>query len=119
MPATRGPRIDRGTHLPYPGHVPMPNPLADRLEMLLVVEWLEAGAPPDGGVGFRVAAAAAELGCADGRAGLLEIMGALGELEEAGRLRVEWPPHTGAPALVQIAEDLRRDAQRVFLPPSG
>jgi len=93
-------------------------PLADRLEMLLVAQWLEAGAPEDGNVTFQVMAAAEELGCADGRAGLLEIMSALGALEEARRVQVEWASAAGAPALVRLADALCRDARRAFEPPT-
>jgi hypothetical protein len=93
-------------------------PLVDRLEMLLVAQWLEAGAPEDGNVTFQVMAAAEELGCADGRAGLLEIMSALGALEEARRAQVEWASSAGAPALVRLADALCRDALRAFEPPA-
>jgi hypothetical protein len=93
------------------------SPLADRLEMLLVAQWLEAGAPEDGNVSFQVAAAAEELGCAGGRAGLLEIMSALGTLEDARRVQVEWAASAGAPARVRLAEHLCRDARRAFEPP--
>ena len=96
-----------------------PNLLADRLEMLLLAQWLEAGAPEDGNVAFVITHAVQELGCTDGRAGVLEIMGALGWLEEAHRLQVEWSATAGAPATVQLAAALRRDAQRVFNPPAG
>jgi hypothetical protein len=92
--------------------------LADRLEMLLVAQWLDEGSPGDGMLGFAVADAAAELGCADGRAGILEIMGALGILEEVRRVRVEWSGIPGAHARVQLSDELCRDAQRVFQPPA-
>ncbi len=96
-----------------------PNLLADRLEMLLVAQWLEAGAPEDGNVAFVITDAAVELGCPDGRAGVLEIMGALGRLEEAHRVQVEWSATAGAPARVRLAEGLCHDAQRVFHPPAS
>ena len=92
-------------------------PLADRLEMLLVAQWLEAGAPDDGNVTFTVLAAAEELGCGAGRSGLLEIMRALGTLEDARRVQIQWAPRAGAPALVRLADDLCRDARRAFEPP--
>ena len=92
-------------------------PLADRLEMLLVAQWLEAGAPEDGAITFQVLAAAEELGCPAGRSGLLEIMGALGTLEDVRRVSVEWGPSAGSPALVHLADALCRDARRAFEPP--
>jgi hypothetical protein len=92
-------------------------PLADRLEMLLVAQWLEAGAPEDGNVTFQVLDAAQELGCPAGRAGLLEVMGALGVLEDARRVSVEWGTGAGSPALVRLADALCRDARRAFEPP--
>jgi hypothetical protein len=94
-----------------------PTPLADRLEMLLIAQWLEAGAAEDGTVAFQVVAAADELGCDTGRAGVLELMAALGALEEARRIHVEWSATAGAPALVRLADAVRRDARRVFEPP--
>ena len=103
--------------MPYPQITMTLTPLADRLEMLLVAQWLEAGAPDDGNITFQVLAAAQELGCAEGRAGVLEIMAALGALEEARRIRVEWSASAGAPALVRLADGLRRDARRAFEPP--
>jgi hypothetical protein len=92
-------------------------PLTDRLEMLLVAQWLEAGAPEDGQVTFQVVAAAEELGCDEGRAGALEIMAALGSLEDSRRIQVEWSANADASALVRLADALRRDARRAFEPP--
>jgi hypothetical protein len=92
-------------------------PLADRLEMLLIAQWLEAGAPEDGNVTFQVVAAAEELGCDAGRAGVLELMAALGALEEGRRIQIEWSASAGAPAHIRLADALRRDAQRAFEPP--
>jgi len=109
--------IDHRGAVPYPQIEMTGTPLTDRLEMLLVAQWLEAGAPEDGNVTFQVLAAAEELGCADGRAGVLEIMSALGTLEDARRLRVEWAPSAGAPALVRLDDALCRDARRAFEPP--
>ena len=109
--------IDHRGAVPYPQIEMTGTPLADRLEMLLVAQWLEAGAPENGNITFQVVAAADELGCAGGRAGVLEIMSALGTLEDAHRLRVEWAPGAGAPALVRLADSLCRDARRVFEPP--
>jgi hypothetical protein len=95
------------------------SPLPDRLEMLLVAEWLEAGTPSDGLVHLRVADAARELGCDDDRAGLLEIMGALGALEELRVIEIEWAGAPGSPAIIRLGPDLRRDARRALEPPPG
>jgi hypothetical protein len=110
-------RIDHDRVLSYPQTQMSATPLADRLEMLLVAQWLEAGAPEDGQITFQVVAAAEELGCDAGRTGVLELMAALGALEEDGRIQIEWSASAGAPALIQLADALRRDAQRAFEPP--
>ena len=62
----------------------MGDDLAKRLEMLLVLQWLDEGRPEDGTVVLSVSTAASELGLEMGRAGVLAVMGALGELEEEG-----------------------------------
>jgi hypothetical protein len=95
----------------------MPVPLSDRLEMLLTAEWLASGAPDDGAVAFTPVVAARELGLEDDRSGILEVMGALTELEESRRLRVEWARVPGAPARVELADALRRDVRRALEPP--
>lgn len=97
----------------------MPAPLPDRLEMLLVADWLGAGTPDDGEVAFVVADAAAALGIRADRAGLLEVMSALTELEETHRVRIEWGRFPGAPARVLLDETVRRDARRALEPPPG
>jgi hypothetical protein len=85
-----------------------------RLEMLLVMQWLDEGAGDEGEVALSVPTAAAELGLEPGRAGLLE-MGALGELEERRVVSVAWPAGTGGrEALVTLSADLRSDARRLF-----
>jgi hypothetical protein len=96
-----------------------PDLLADRLEMLLVAQWLEAGASEDGTVAFTITRAVEELGCTGGRRGLLEVMGALCHLEEAQRVRVEWSATAGGPATAHLAEPLRRDTQAAFNPPAN
>jgi hypothetical protein len=93
------------------------SPLSDRLEMLLVAEWLDAGMPDDGLIHLRVANAVRELGRDGDRAGMLEIMGALGILEEHGAIEIEWPGASGSPAIVRLGPDLRRDARRALEPP--
>ncbi len=88
---------------------------AQRLEMLLVMQWLDEGASDDGRVALSVATAASELGLEEGRPGLLTLMQALGELEAARLAQVSWP--AGAPgreALVTLSAELRHDARRLF-----
>jgi hypothetical protein len=89
--------------------------LAARLEMLLVLQWLDDGRPPEGDVMVSVSTAAAEMG-REGPSGLLAVMGALGALEEAGRVRVEWPgrPGDAGEARVLLSRDITRDADRLF-----
>jgi hypothetical protein len=96
----------------------MPDTLPDRLEMLLVAEWLEAGTPEDGTVSFHIAHAAEELGIAGDRAGILQVMGALSALEDARRIEIRWGARSGAPALVHLADVLQRDARRALEPPA-
>jgi hypothetical protein len=86
-----------------------------RLEMLLVMQWLDEGAGEGGDVALSVPTAVAELGLEPGRAGLLEVMGALGELEERRVVTVAWPSGTGGrEAHVTLSAGLRRDARRLF-----
>jgi hypothetical protein len=86
-----------------------------RLEMLLVMQWLDEGADDEGAVALSVPTAAAELGLEPGRAGLLTVMAALGDLEERRLVRVAWPSGTGgSDAHVTLAGELRRDARRIF-----
>ncbi|MFN8111444.1 MAG: hypothetical protein U0Y82_16625 [Thermoleophilia bacterium] len=81
--------------------------LANRLQMLLAVAWLDAGRPEDGRVELSLDDAAERLDLADDRASLLTLMGALGALEDAGDIAVEW---TGrGTATVTLTERIRRD----------
>lgn len=92
----------------------------ERLEMLLVMQWLDEGAGEEGEVALSVGTAASELGLEGGRSGLLAVMAALGELEERGAVRVAWPTGVaGGDAVVTLASDLRRDAGRLFGRTSG
>lgn len=88
--------------------------LSERLEMLLVLQWLDEGAPDDGQIAFSAATAASELEVEEGREGLLELMAALTELEERGVVAVAWPGGRGMDARLTLAEDLRTDAARQF-----
>lgn len=92
----------------------MPDVLAERLEMLLVVRWIDQGREPEGGVRLSVTEAVDELGLEDPRRGVIAVMGALGDLEDLGRIRVEWPEGTGMPAAVTLSGDLRREARATF-----
>ena len=86
-----------------------------RLEMLLVMQWLDEGAGDEGAIALSVATAASELGLEAGRPGLLRVMAALGELEERRVVSVAWPSGTGGrEAVVTLSADLRRDARRLF-----
>jgi hypothetical protein len=86
-----------------------------RLEMLLVMQWLDEGADEEGAVALSVPTAAAELGLEPGRSGLLTVMAALGDLEERRLVRVAWPSGAGgSDAHVTLADELQRDARRLF-----
>ena len=88
--------------------------LSERLEMLLVLLWLDEGSPEDGGIALSVATAASDLDAGSGREGLLAVMAALGELEErgAGRGGVAARPAAARPAW--RLPPVRRDAERLF-----
>ncbi|MEZ5080096.1 MAG: hypothetical protein R2878_05430 [Thermoleophilia bacterium] len=80
---------------------------AHRLQMLLVVQWLDAGAPADGVVEVEVEALTDGLGVGDDRRGVLTVMSALGELEEAGDVAVTWLPGR-ARVTCTLGDSLRR-----------
>jgi len=88
--------------------------LAERLEMLIVLQWLDEGAPEDGKVAFSASTAASELDLEEGREGLLELMEALSALEERGVVQVAWPGGVGREAHVTLAHAVREDAARQF-----
>jgi hypothetical protein len=88
--------------------------LAKRLEMLLVLQWLDEGRPEDGTVVLSVSTAASELGLELGRAGVLSVMGALGELEEEKLVRVVLEGPVRRDPRVTLAQELRDDAGRLF-----
>ncbi|MGE3235796.1 MAG: hypothetical protein AB7O78_18985 [Thermoleophilia bacterium] len=86
-----------------------------RLEMLLVMQWLDEGADEEGAIALSVPTAANELGLEPDRAGLLAVMAALGELEDRRLVRVAWPAGTGgSEAHVTLSGELRKDARRLF-----
>lgn len=87
--------------------------LSQRLEMLLVLRWLEAGADDRAEVSVSPSQVAEEMGLGPERSDLLRLMAALGELEERGVVRVSWPGG-GGEMLVELSDDLRRDAQSLF-----
>lgn len=87
----------------------------ERLEMLLVMQWLDEGADDEGAVALSVATAAGELGLDADRTGIIRVMAALGELEDRRVVRVAWPQGArGADAHVTLSGELRRDARRLF-----
>jgi hypothetical protein len=88
---------------------------AERLEMVLVARWLDAGQPDDGRLSLRLDEALDGLDLAAGREGLMTLMAALGALESRGALAVAWPKGiTAGEAEVTLSADLRRDAARLF-----
>ena len=88
----------------------------ERLEMLLVMQWLDEGAAEDGRVALSVPTAAVELGLGGGREGVLAVMGALGDLEDRRLVSVAWPggAHGGGEAIVGLSAELRHDARKLF-----
>ncbi len=83
--------------------------------MLLVLQWLDEGRPDGGDVMLSSPTAASELAL-HGDAGLLAVMGALGMLEDAGRVKVQWPgrPFDSSNARVLLADAITRDADGLF-----
>ena len=92
----------------------MTDDLAKRLEMLLVLQWLDEGRPEDGTVALSIATAAAELGLQSERSGILAIMGALGDLEERKLVCVALEGPVTRNPRVTLALELRQDAARLF-----
>lgn len=92
----------------------MTDDLAKRLEMLLVLQWLDEGRPDDGTVVLSVSTAASELGLEMGRAGVLAVLAALGELEEERLVRVALEGPVRRDPRVTLADELRADAARLF-----
>ena len=89
--------------------------MGERLEMLLVMHWLDEGAAEDGRVALSVPTAAVELGLGGGREGVLAVMGALGDLEDRKLVSVAWPgAHAGGEAIVGLSAELRHDARKLF-----
>ena len=92
----------------------MADDVRQRLEMLLVMQWLDEGAVDEGEVALSVPTAASELGL-EGRSGLLAVMAALGELEDRRQVSVAWPGGAGSrEAVVTLSPELRQDARRLF-----
>ena len=82
--------------------------------MLLVLAWIEGGREPHGRVPLSLAEAAQTLDVGGDRRALLSVLAALGVLEDAGTVAVEWPGGTGATATVTLSAALRRDAGALF-----
>jgi hypothetical protein len=93
--------------------------LSERLEMFLVLLWLDEGSPKDGAVALSVPTAAGDLDAGPGRHGLLAVMAALGDLEERELVEVAWPRGRRREARVTLAPELRADAARLFGRPSA
>ena len=87
---------------------------AGRLEILLVATWVDAGMPGDGEVELTLQGACEGLGMADERRHHLEVLAALGDLEDAGAVKVRWAGNVGGPATVTLSRDLTRDARALF-----
>lgn len=88
--------------------------LSERLEMLLVLRWLDEGAPEEGSVLLSVVETADEIGLGAERTDLLRVMAALGELEERRLVRVSWPGGSNPEMRVELGDELRQDAKQLF-----
>jgi hypothetical protein len=82
--------------------------------MLLVLRWLQREDPPDDPLTVSVAEAAAELGVEDDRDGLMQVMSAMGRLEERGAISVAWPRGGRGGVQITLAPEVRADARRLF-----
>ena len=121
IPPTAPPNPNCSTTPAYPSTMAGEWEIAERLEMLLVLQWLDEDRPDDGCVLLSIATAAAELEL-DEPEGLLEVMGALSALEEQRRVEVTWPRGPGADARIRLASGIRDDALKIFGdagPPGG
>jgi hypothetical protein len=88
--------------------------LPSRLEMLLVLRWLQREDPPDDPLTVSVAEVAGELGVEDDRDGLMHVMSAMGRLEERGAIGVAWPRGGRGDVQITLAPEVRADARRLF-----
>jgi hypothetical protein len=82
--------------------------------MLLVMQWLDEGRPDDGAVRLSVLTAAADLDAGAGRQGALEVLSALSELEDGGRVTVALTPAGPRDPVITLSQAIRRDADRLF-----
>ena len=94
----------------------MPDDLASRLEMLLVLRWLDQSGDADDSLRLTLAEVAAELSLGSDRESLLELMRALGALESRAAITVSWvvEPSAGRSAEIRLSPELRADARRLF-----
>jgi hypothetical protein len=106
--------MPRGNPAGYPRGMSGDTTTAERLEMLLVLGWLDEGQPSDGAVALSIPAAADDLDLDPAGEGLLGVLAALTALEESGRVRVTWPRGPAAEARVVLAEGIRDDAGHLF-----
>ena len=94
----------------------MSDELAQRLEMLLVLQWLDEGRPSDGRVVLSVTTAGVELGVGSERAGVLSILTALGDLEARRVVQVALEGPVRRDPVITLSDSLRRDAESLFHP---
>jgi hypothetical protein len=90
--------------------------LTSRLEMLIVLRWLDQGPSTDEPIRLSLQDAAEELELPGGREAALDLLRSLGELEERGALSLSWAaePGAGRTAEVALSAELRADARRLF-----
>jgi len=89
--------------------------LSSRLEMFLVLQWLDAGAVAGEPLRLTVGEIVEGL-TLEGDENVLPIMEGLGELEERGVVGVAWSvqPSAGRVAEVHLSPELRADARTLF-----
>jgi hypothetical protein len=88
--------------------------LPSRLEMLLVLRWLQREGAPDDPITISVSEVAGELDLPDDRDGLMRVMRAMGRLEERGAISVAWPRGGRGDVQITLAPEVRADARRLF-----
>lgn len=88
--------------------------LPSRLEMLLVLRWLQREGPADEPITISVADVAAELGVDGDRDGLMHVMSAMGRLEERAAISVAWPRGGRGDVQITLAPEVRADAHHLF-----
>lgn len=87
---------------------------AARLEMLLVVAWIDAGRPDSGELVVELSRLQDEMDLPPDRRGALEVLTALGDLEDAGRATVSWEKGIAVPPTVTLSPQLLAESRRTF-----